>query len=121
MKLALKWNIIEIAKSDIFTGEETFEKDELNKLMEMALIDDRPNFVELLIDNRINLSDFLSYKRLYFLYNLQVTNVSVLIKRKKNQVKLLSNKIKILFCFKKDKANKSTVCQSLQNKKICHS
>ncbi len=36
----------------------------------MALIDDRPDFVRLFIENETDLNRFLTYKRLYFLYNL---------------------------------------------------
>lgn len=67
--MALKWNRIDIAKSEILTGEDAFKNDELNTLMELALIEDRPEFVEILLENRINLYSFLTYKRLYFLYN----------------------------------------------------
>jgi hypothetical protein len=66
----MKWNLLEIAKHDVFNGIEYFQKNELFNLLEIALIDDRPNFVQLLIENGANLSDFLTFKRLYFLYNL---------------------------------------------------
>ena len=67
----MKWNLLEVAKNEIFTGDEAFKKNDLNNLLEMALIEDRPNFVQLLIENdQMSLSEFLTYKRLYFLYNL---------------------------------------------------
>jgi hypothetical protein len=37
--------------------------------MEMALIQNKPKFVELLLENGLNLKSFLTIKRLYFLYN----------------------------------------------------
>ena len=37
--------------------------------MEMALIYDRPSFVELLFENKFDLNDFFTAKRLYYLYN----------------------------------------------------
>ena len=37
--------------------------------MEMALIYNRPSFVELLIENKLVLDDFLTPKRLFYLYN----------------------------------------------------
>jgi hypothetical protein len=39
-----------LAKSDIFTGEEKFEPNQLDNLMELALIENKPNFVELLLE-----------------------------------------------------------------------
>jgi hypothetical protein len=37
--------------------------------MEMALIQNKPEFVELLLENGLNLKSFLTVRRLYFLYN----------------------------------------------------
>ena len=69
LKLALQWNRGDIAKAEIFTGEEEFKSHELNSLMELALLENKPNFVELLLENGLNLKEFLTMKRLLFLYN----------------------------------------------------
>lgn len=69
MKLALQWNRDDIAKSDIFTGEEEFKSHQLANLMEMALLQNKPRFVELLLENGLNLKSFLTIRRLCFLYN----------------------------------------------------
>ena len=37
--------------------------------MEMALLQNKPEFVKLLLENGLNLNSFLTVKRLYFLYN----------------------------------------------------
>lgn len=71
MKLALQWNRDDIAKTDIFTGEEEFKPHQLANLMEIALLQNKPKFVELLLENGLNLKSFLSAKRLLFLYNSQ--------------------------------------------------
>lgn len=71
LKLALQWNRVDIAKSDIFTGEEDFRAHQLESLMEMALLQNKPKFVELLLENGLNVKSFLSVKRLLFLYNSQ--------------------------------------------------
>lgn len=47
---------------------------ELNTLMEMALLQNKPKFVELLLENGANLRSFLTIKRLLFLYNSQQVN-----------------------------------------------
>jgi hypothetical protein len=67
--LALQWNRVDIAKAEIFNGEELFTINQLNKLLELALIENKPDFVELLLTNGANLSTFLTYGRLYYLYN----------------------------------------------------
>ena len=38
MKLCLDWNKIDIAKNDIFNGNENFTKDELSNLMERYIL-----------------------------------------------------------------------------------
>ena len=58
-----------MAKSDIFTGEEKFEPNQLENLMELALLENKPNFVELLLENGVNINSFLTKRRLMFLYN----------------------------------------------------
>jgi hypothetical protein len=69
LKLAIEWNRIDIAKNEILSGDERFHHDELGKLLEIALVNNKPEFVKLIIDNRVNLDSFLTYGRLYYLYN----------------------------------------------------
>ncbi len=64
-------NRSDIAKTDIFTGEEEFSSHQLSCLMEMALIQNKPKFVELLLENGLNLKCFLTVRRLSFLFNSQ--------------------------------------------------
>jgi hypothetical protein len=59
----------DIAKSDIFTGEEEFQPNQLENLMEIALIKNKPKFVKLLLEHGLNLKKFLTYRRIIFLYN----------------------------------------------------
>ena len=47
MKLILQWNQIEVAKNEIFTGEESFRPAELCELLELALVENKPDFVKL--------------------------------------------------------------------------
>jgi hypothetical protein len=69
LKLALKWNQIEVARTNIFTGLESFKENQLFDLLEIAIIENKPDFVELFIENNIDLVEFLKRKRLLFLYN----------------------------------------------------
>lgn len=69
LKLALAWNRIDIAKSEIFTDDRFIQPSMLFEIMQSALILNRVTFVELLMDNGVNLKDFLTKKRLLKLYN----------------------------------------------------
>jgi hypothetical protein len=71
LKLALQWNRLDlVVKNDIFSsGSEPLEPNQLEKLLEIALIEDKPEFVTLLLDNGTNLTNFLTYGRFYYLYN----------------------------------------------------
>ena len=74
LKLAISWNRIDIARELIFTGDESIKPDELNNLLEMALILNKPDFVELLLENNVNIVEFLTCRRLYYLYNYDVVS-----------------------------------------------
>ena len=67
--MSINWNRYDIAKTDIFTGEEDFSISQLENLMEIALVKNTPNFVKLLLENGVNIKSFLTIKRLTFLYN----------------------------------------------------
>ncbi len=54
---------------EIFNGEEDFTPSQLEKILEIALIENKPEFVELLLQNGADLKSFLTYGRLYYLYN----------------------------------------------------
>ena len=70
LKLAIKWNQVKIAKTHIFTGEEKLSKLQRYSLMELAIVEDKSDFVELFIEmNLIDLSAFLTHRRLLFFYN----------------------------------------------------
>jgi hypothetical protein len=76
LKLALKWNRHDIAKAYIFTGEEQLESHQLYDLMEMALLQNKPKFVQLFLENDyFNLKSFLSIRRLLFLYNSEMVGL----------------------------------------------
>ena len=69
LKLALIWDRIDIAKSEIFTGNEIIQDSELTELMEIALINDNPQFVELFLEKGVGLGYFLTKAKLLNLYN----------------------------------------------------
>uniref|UniRef100_A0A3B3UE44 Transient receptor potential cation channel, subfamily M, member 5 n=1 Tax=Poecilia latipinna TaxID=48699 RepID=A0A3B3UE44_9TELE len=68
LKLAVAWNRVDIAKSDIFNGDVEWKACDLEEVMMDALINDKPDFVRLFVDNGVNLGEFLTYGRLQELY-----------------------------------------------------
>ncbi|XP_061671141.1 transient receptor potential cation channel subfamily M member 5 isoform X4 [Syngnathoides biaculeatus] len=69
LKLAVAWNRVDIAKSDIFSGDVQWKACDLEEVMMDALINDKPDFVRLFVDNGVNLGEFLTYGRLQELYS----------------------------------------------------
>lgn len=68
LKLAVAWNRVDIAKSEIFNGDVEWKSCDLEEVMMDALINDKPEFVKLFIDNGANITEFLTYSRLQRLY-----------------------------------------------------
>ena len=74
--MTIKWNKIEICRKYIFNGREKIKSEELFSLLELALIENRPDFIELFIENNVDMNAFLTEKQLLFLYNCnQVTKI----------------------------------------------
>ncbi|NXG46592.1 TRPM5 protein, partial [Psilopogon haemacephalus] len=68
LKLAVAWNRVDIAKSEIFSGVVEWKSCDLEEVMMDALVNDKPEFVKLFVDNGANISEFLTYNRLQRLY-----------------------------------------------------
>uniref|UniRef100_A0A8D0C733 Transient receptor potential cation channel subfamily M member 5 n=1 Tax=Salvator merianae TaxID=96440 RepID=A0A8D0C733_SALMN len=68
LKLAVAWNRVDIAKSEIFNGDVEWKSGDLEEVMMDALVNDKPEFVRLFVDNGANMFDFLTYSRLQKLY-----------------------------------------------------
>ncbi|XP_067322711.1 transient receptor potential cation channel subfamily M member 5 [Anolis sagrei] len=68
LKLAVAWNRVDIAKSEIFNGDIEWKSCDLEEVMMDALLNDKPEFVKLFIDNGANIHEFLTYSRLQKLY-----------------------------------------------------
>ncbi|XP_030650049.1 transient receptor potential cation channel subfamily M member 5 [Chanos chanos] len=69
LKLAVAWNRVDIAKSEIFNGDVEWSAQDLEEVMMDALVNDKPDFVRLFVDNGVNLDEFLTYGRLQELYS----------------------------------------------------
>ncbi|XP_078085377.1 transient receptor potential cation channel subfamily M member 2 [Mustelus asterias] len=69
LKLAVAWNRVDIAKSNIFTDDKQWKPSHLHEAMFAALVGDKPGFVELFLENGVNLCEFLLPETLVRLYN----------------------------------------------------
>ncbi|XP_027403278.1 transient receptor potential cation channel subfamily M member 2 isoform X3 [Bos indicus x Bos taurus] len=74
LNLAVAWNRVDIAQSEIFTDERQWKPSELYPMMVAALITNKPEFVKLFLENGVQLKEFVSQATLFYLYqNLEPT------------------------------------------------
>uniref|UniRef100_A0A3B3CWT1 Transient receptor potential cation channel, subfamily M, member 2 n=1 Tax=Oryzias melastigma TaxID=30732 RepID=A0A3B3CWT1_ORYME len=59
LELAIAWNRVDIAKTEIFTEENLWSSADLHQAMLSALIGNKPQFVTLLLENGVSLRKFL--------------------------------------------------------------
>lgn len=71
LALALAWNRCDLAKSEIFSTKDSKKKKQnlkLKRAIMEALISDKPDFVQLFLENGIDIKTFLTVQRLKQLY-----------------------------------------------------
>ncbi|XP_058269985.1 transient receptor potential cation channel subfamily M member 4a isoform X1 [Hemibagrus wyckioides] len=68
LKLAVAWNRVDIAKSELFNGDIQWKYDDLEDSMTDALVNNKPQFVRLFTENGLNIIEYLTYERLESLY-----------------------------------------------------
>nr|XP_019601291.1 PREDICTED: transient receptor potential cation channel subfamily M member 2 isoform X2 [Rhinolophus sinicus] len=68
LKLAVAWNRVDIARSEIFTDERQWKPSELHPMMTAALISNKPEFVKLFLENGVRLQDLVTWDTLLYLY-----------------------------------------------------
>ncbi|CAB1341312.1 unnamed protein product, partial [Coregonus sp. 'balchen'] len=64
LKLAVAWNRVDIAKSELFNGDIQWRYEDLEDSMTDALINDKPQFIRLFNENGLNILDYLTYRHL---------------------------------------------------------
>ncbi|KAM4704077.1 transient receptor potential cation channel subfamily M member 4 [Rhinophrynus dorsalis] len=74
LKLAVAWNREDIAKTELFHGEIHWRATDLEDTLTDALVNDKPSFVKLFVDNGLNIVDYLTYGRLEELYRSVMDN-----------------------------------------------
>ncbi|XP_049748802.1 transient receptor potential cation channel subfamily M member 5 [Elephas maximus indicus] len=68
LKLAVAWDRVDVAKSEIFNGDVEWKPHDLEEVLMDALVNDKPEFVRLFVDNGADVPNFLTYGRLQQLY-----------------------------------------------------
>ncbi|XP_060033336.1 transient receptor potential cation channel subfamily M member 5 [Erinaceus europaeus] len=68
LRLAVAWDRVDMAKSEIFSGDVEWKSRDLEEVLMDALVGDKPEFVRLLVDSGADVADFLTYGRLQRLY-----------------------------------------------------
>lgn len=74
LALALAWNRVDIARSDVFVMGQDWPTSALHDAMLEALIHNRVDFVRLLLENGVSMHKFLTIERLERLYNTEHPN-----------------------------------------------
>ncbi|CAO2583997.1 Transient receptor potential cation channel subfamily M member 5 [Lemmus lemmus] len=69
LKLAVAWDRVDIAKSEIFSGDVEWKSCDLEEVMTDALVSNKPDFVRLFVDSGADMTEFLTYGRLQQLYH----------------------------------------------------
>uniref|UniRef100_A0A673H0C4 Transient receptor potential cation channel subfamily M member 4-like n=1 Tax=Sinocyclocheilus rhinocerous TaxID=307959 RepID=A0A673H0C4_9TELE len=69
LKLAVAWDRVDIAKSELFNGDIQWRYGDLEVSMTDALVNDKPHFVRLFVESGLNILDYLTYHRLESLYS----------------------------------------------------
>ncbi|TFJ96943.1 von Willebrand factor A domain-containing protein 5B2 [Platysternon megacephalum] len=68
LRLAVAWNRVDIASSELFRGDIQWEPHQLEEPMRDALLGDCPALVRLFVENGLDLGEFLTWGRLAELY-----------------------------------------------------
>uniref|UniRef100_A0A2I2ZTW8 Transient receptor potential cation channel subfamily M member 4 n=1 Tax=Gorilla gorilla gorilla TaxID=9595 RepID=A0A2I2ZTW8_GORGO len=74
LRLAVAWNRVDIAQSELFRGDIQWRSFHLEASLMDALLNDRPEFVRLLISHGLSLGHFLTSMRLAQLYSAAPPN-----------------------------------------------
>eukprot|EP00057_Strongylocentrotus_purpuratus_P010202 XP_011664676.1 PREDICTED: transient receptor potential cation channel subfamily M member 2 isoform X5 [Strongylocentrotus purpuratus] len=69
LRLALIWNRVDVAKREIFTDDREWGKGQLDESLRYALSNNQVSFIELFLEQGVNLKDYLTIKELTILYN----------------------------------------------------
>ncbi|XP_066564887.1 transient receptor potential cation channel subfamily M member 5 isoform X2 [Amia ocellicauda] len=77
LRLAVAWNRVDIAKSELFNGDVQWKYEDLEDSMTDALVNDKSQFVRLFTESGLNILEYLTYGRLEQLYRALPANCLV--------------------------------------------
>ncbi|XP_075140952.1 transient receptor potential cation channel subfamily M member 2 [Leptodactylus fuscus] len=69
LKLAVAWNRVDIARSEIFTDDHQWKPSDLHPVMTAALIGNKPAFVKLFLEHGVRLEEYATQETIINLYN----------------------------------------------------
>ncbi|XP_075036348.1 transient receptor potential cation channel subfamily M member 2 isoform X2 [Mixophyes fleayi] len=69
LKLAVAWNRVDIARSEIFTDDHQWKPSDLHPVMTAALIGNKPAFVKLFLEHGVRLEEYATVETIINLYN----------------------------------------------------
>ncbi|XP_018424709.1 PREDICTED: transient receptor potential cation channel subfamily M member 2 [Nanorana parkeri] len=69
LKLAVAWNRVDIARSEIFTDDHQWKPSDLHPVMTAALIGNKPEFVKLFLEHGVRLEEYATQETILNLYN----------------------------------------------------
>uniref|UniRef100_A0A8C6NBL5 Transient receptor potential cation channel subfamily M member 2 n=1 Tax=Melopsittacus undulatus TaxID=13146 RepID=A0A8C6NBL5_MELUD len=72
LRLAVAWNRVDIARSEIFTDDHEWKPADLHPVMAAALISNKPEFVKLFLEQGVRLKEFVTWDTLVYLYDNMV-------------------------------------------------
>ncbi|XP_063162905.1 transient receptor potential cation channel subfamily M member 2 [Candoia aspera] len=74
LKLAVAWNRLDIARSEIFTDDHEWKPFDLHPMMAAAFIANKPKFVKLFLEQGVQLKEFVTWNTLIYLYENMATS-----------------------------------------------
>ncbi|XP_066475364.1 transient receptor potential cation channel subfamily M member 2 isoform X1 [Tiliqua scincoides] len=74
LRLAVAWNRVDIARSEIFTDDHEWKPSDLHPMMAAALVANKPEFVKLFLEQGVLLKEFVTWDTLIYLYENMVTS-----------------------------------------------
>ncbi|XP_062988393.1 transient receptor potential cation channel subfamily M member 2 isoform X1 [Elgaria multicarinata webbii] len=74
LKLAVAWNRVDIARSEIFTDDHEWKPSDLHPMMAAALVANKPDFIKLFLEQGMRLKEFVTWDTLIYLYENTATS-----------------------------------------------
>ncbi|ODN05967.1 Transient receptor potential cation channel trpm [Orchesella cincta] len=94
LSLTLVWDRVDIADAEVFIYGREWSRDHLEQAMMEALVSNRLDFVNLLLEHGLNMQSFLTASRLEFLYSLDKVPTTLILSLLSEFAKIRANREK---------------------------